>query len=877
MWNGGYRSMSNISIFFTNPFFLLFIVLFFGAALVLYLVLNKRRRKDPNRIASLVIHFVIITLICSVLSGINIKINDTIVGNDIVFLVDVSDSNKASFEDMNTYLKREIKAIDKNNRISFVTFGNNNNAAVNFTRNASQALSSFTNNAFNSIDSKATNIKDAIDYSLTLFDSASPKHLIILTDGRETDGNLYASMNQYKDIDVRIDAIYFANDVLNNDIQYNDFLLPDNVILNRPATAKITLLSNYTCTPNLKIYDNDNLIFNENVNVSKGINELSISLTFTVSGLHDIRSVIEDNDDLHTENNEIYYNFDLSSNEKILIIDGTGSEANKLALVLEDEYTIDVNHLNELTPTLDYLNNYGEVIAMNVNASDFPGNFVNNLQTYVRQGGGLLTTGGNNTYHFGNMEGSYFEEMLPINAKLDENEPIAIMLIIDNSSSMRETIAGSTKTKLELAKESAIASVNQLRDYDYAGVITFDANAKVVCPLTLVSQKETIIQRINSIQLGYGTAYAEAFKLANTQMVSFNQASKKHIIFTSDGNPTDSGYIERLSYIRAKGITTSTIGIGDDLNMTTLEQLAEIGGGNSYNVTNANQLTAIMVTETNNAKGKYINESTDITPKIAIHNQVVNGLMSVPSLTGYIGTAKKDDATVILEYETDVIYATREYGTGKVGSFTSDLNGTYSSNYFEDNRGITFIKNAVRDLYSKNKNRSEMVISCLTTNLDATIVVRTSSNSGQNTVKARIINPLNQSKEVNFALTANNTYTYTDKNFYDLPGTYTVELIKETSRGEVYATYHTTFSYSQEYNNFDNVNYEELLAKFCLVTNGKLYHQDESIFSDEAQIQDVLIDPRVILLITALVLFVVNIVVRKFKFKKQDKKMEGNK
>ena len=40
-----------------------------------------------------------------------------------------------------------------------------------------------------------------------------------------------------------------------------------------------------------------------------------------------------------------------------------------------------------------------------------------------------------------------------------ENEPIGIFIIIDISSSMNQKLAGSTKTKLELAKEGAIESI----------------------------------------------------------------------------------------------------------------------------------------------------------------------------------------------------------------------------------------------------------------------------------------------------------------------------------------------------------------------------------------------------------------------------------
>ena len=51
---------------------------------------------------------------------------------------------------------------------------------------------------------------------------------------------------------------------------------------------------------------------------------------------------------------------------------------------------------------------------------------------------------------------------------------------------------------------------------------------------------------------------------------------------------------------------------------------------------------------------------------------------------------------------------TRQFGLGKVAAFMSDLNGTWSSSYFSDGSGKTFIKNAVNSLLSQE----QVLISC---------------------------------------------------------------------------------------------------------------------------------------------------------------------
>ena len=131
------------------------------------------------------------------------------------------------------------------------------------------------------------------------------------------------------------------------------------------------------------------------------------------------------------------------------------------------------------------------------------------LEKYVKQGGGLLVIGGErNVYAEGKKEEDALDRTLP--AKLApprSPEGTAVMLIIDKSSSMEGR-------KIELARLAAIGVVDNLRPIDQVGVLIFDNSFQWAVPLRRAEDRPLIKRLISGITPDGGTQISPALNEA---------------------------------------------------------------------------------------------------------------------------------------------------------------------------------------------------------------------------------------------------------------------------------------------------------------------------------------------------------------------------
>src|SRR5258707_10002436 len=120
-------------------------------------------------------------------------------------------------------------------------------------------------------------------------------------------------------------------------------------------------------------------------------------------------------------------------------------------------------------------------------------------RTYVRDlGGGLIMTGGDQSFGRGGYYKTTIEEILPVRSDFEkekEKPSLAMVLVIDKSGSMGGE-------KIELAKTAAKSAAELLGPSDKLGVIAFEGQSFWISEVQPASNKSRIIDDISRIEAG---------------------------------------------------------------------------------------------------------------------------------------------------------------------------------------------------------------------------------------------------------------------------------------------------------------------------------------------------------------------------------------
>lgn len=868
--------MSNfkLTLSFDDWWVLLLIIPLTVLALIPYFRLPKNRRRTRNRVVSMVIHILILALALCTLSGLTFHTQEEVTSFDVIFLVDASTSNEEAKEEMDTYIRRVLEEENADDfNVGIVTFAKNQLYVSEIDDHPDRVYESYISTD-DTPDASATDIASALLYAKELLGELKNSRLIILSDGLATDGNATAAASAVAEAGVRVDAVHFDHDTPENEVQVIGLEVPENATVNGESIITVTLQSTGAGAVKLRLSDNTKRDKEQVINLSGGVESFELPHTFTTDGVHKLSVTLTSDSDSFKQNNQYFAYANLEGVHKVLIIDGTGSEATLVKDILNDSQDVTVTSPDKAPKTMSGLEKYAEIILMNVNMNDLPTSYDALLERYVKEnGGGLFAVGGTNTFALGGMEDTVFADMLPVKMDSDEEQVLELMIIMDISSSMDKTLAGSGIKRIKVAKDGAIESVNALKDADYVGMVTFDANASVLMPIRPASSRAQVIDRINNIKTGVGTLYGNALSTAQSLLfASRNNADHQHVIFLTDGTPADTGYENTIRSMASRGITVSTIAIFDesdpdlgDLNAlkSRVQQMAAIGGGRCYLVTNGRELPEIMRKETELSQKKLINEEK-VTPQVKDYSPVIQGVDKLPAIDGYLGVTAKEGATVAYTAGDDPLYVEWEYGAGKVACFMSDLSGAWTRTFMRQDSTKIFLNNIVRNLA---KTKEGMQVDFVNQNHTTVINVTTPAVVG-NSVRVTVTNPDGKHQFFDLAVSGANSYTGS----FPTPdtGIYELVIVERDALGDRVSSLETgyAFSYSKEYDAFaDPMDGYKTLDAVCKSGGGQILLSTEQMFSGESLTVSYDTDPSIPMIIAMILLFLLDVAVRKFNFK----------
>ena len=919
--------MTNFKIEFLYPWLLLLLIPAFALAFYLYFRISKRYRRTRNRIVSLVLYFICSTLSILTLAGISFSYELPNMETEIILLVDQTYSGEAVEDQKNDFIQDAIIKSTNIAQIGVVSFGYGEPVyAVPLTTNTGNAYFEYMSAEIPDPElfESATDLATALTYTGSLFKNPEVAKIIVISDGMETDGKCANVVRELAAQGIEVNAVYFPGERPTQEYQIEGITTPDyNVIVGETFKMTVSVRSSYVGDAKLELFDNDTNTpkLTKDIQLAEGTQDIEIEHIITTPELHSLSVRISLGNDSCKENNIYQTYVNIEKFNKILMVERNTGESEKLATLLKGKNELfEIDLLNIVAPTasandevynqglaavptkVDELRQYDQVIMVNIANADMPKGFDELLYSYVNDfGGGLFTVGGNKTDASGNpvMDGTnyvpnaynkedmhvdgeetLYQQMLPVKA-IEYTPPIAVMLIIDRSGSMDLPAGTQGDTKLEIAKQAARECMKALTERDFCGVVTLEEKYTEQMQLTPMTQQAKIHKAIDDIVPGGGTVFEDALRGAVKVLQAENNVERRHIILITDGKPSDTydtygKAIEEAVGHPTKKVTFSFAIIGTDIpssDKADMQAAAKLGEGQFHQPADVTQLPNLIRDELHMDSIKSINYE-DFQPQISIYNNVVSGIpqVEIPNLSGFYGTKAKQDAQVILKGKFVPIYAEWDLGAGRVGSFTCDLNGVWSADMMENIVGQQLILNMINSVFPTKSIRPHSIeVELFEQNYDSQMSVYSKLQDGE-TIEVEILSPdkngkLTESRFVEADADSNYSrfkFSITER------GVHQIIVRKKSASGELLdeTRMFKTFSYSQEYNMFSDLQEgEDLLNAITVSANGKMIEDPAEIYFQIAKTLKCTYDPRIPFMIITLCLFLLDIAVRKFKFK----------
>ncbi len=347
--------------------------------------------------------------------------------------------------------------------------------------------------------------------------------------------------------------------------------------------------------------------------------------------------------------------------------------------------------------SLENLNRHAGLILENVNAEALGNDGLRAVRQYVMTfGGGLLMTGGRESFGAGGYFKSPVEECLPVTLEVRKEvrkNRMSLAVALDRSGSMAVPVAGGLE-KMDLANNGTIEAIRMLGPMDRVSVIAVDSAAHLIVPLAAVDDPGTLIATVRKIRSEGGGIYVyEALKAGYDQLMKSDTAVRHMILFADAADSEEPGdYRRLLAEFRARNMTVSVIGLGSDRDSDAglLMDVARLGNGRIFFTDRPEELPRLFSYETILAdRSAYVEEPVSVRSTAAALSvlSALPGSPPSPALQAYnlgypkpsgqaawMTQVKEDDA----DGESTALWAFGASGVGRSAVLLFDVNGSDS-------------------------------------------------------------------------------------------------------------------------------------------------------------------------------------------------------
>ncbi|MSQ90245.1 MAG: hypothetical protein EXS01_02460 [Phycisphaerales bacterium] len=541
-----------------------------------------------------------------------------------------------------------------------------------------------------------SNLALGVRRGLALLPADTMNRLLLVSDGNETAGSLREAASLAKANRIPIDVHPLEYDQKGVTI-FEGIRAPTRARIGQTADLKLFLRSQGGATGTLYVKENGKPVDLDPsaagdglaVVLKPGPNTFEIPMSLDSSGAQRYEAVFEPDAasaDGVVENKRGAATVFVSGDGRILVVDKDGREGGALVTALKSGgLQVDVVSPDALAEGVAFLAGYDAVVLVNMPRFDIDNSTDRMLHAFVHDlGGGLLVIGGDSSFGAGGWIDSETAKALPV--KMDppatRELPRGALALVMHSCEMAQANYWS--------EQVVISAIEALSRLDYVGIVVFGYGAKGgvngagwFFPMQLAGDKSAAIAAARKMPVGDMPDFQASMQVGLAGLLGV-KAGQRHAIVISDGDPAPPTKALIDEYKAAK-ITITTVmiaGHGTAEDLVNMKAMAELTGGNFYNVVNPKLLPKIFIKEASLISRNLMVEG-DFQPVVApTLGGPMEGITAVPPVKGYILTVPREGLAQIpiLNKTTeghDPIYAYWNYGLGKSVVFTSDLSGRW--------------------------------------------------------------------------------------------------------------------------------------------------------------------------------------------------------
>jgi len=560
----------------------------------------------------------------------------------------------------------------------------------------------------------ATNIEAALKQAQATFTEDSAKRIVLVTDGNENMGDARTVAATLAEDGIGIDVVPVRL-ASRAEVAVEKVTLPPDIRRGQPVETRV-IVNNYSerkipgkLRVTRRVGSQEEFLGETEVELEPGKTPFSFVHEIEQPAVYTYQAdftPLDPQDDLMVQNNRATAFTHVRGKGRVLLIEDfqhRGDFDFLVSRLRDNNIEVDVIGNDALFSSLAELQSYDSVILANVprgsgDDADSVESFSDaQIEMLVRNteqmGCGLVMLGGPDSFGAGGWSNTELEKAMPVDFQIKNSKIRAVgaLALMMHASELAEGNFWQ--------KEVARASIQALGPMDYCGLLHWDFSGDRWLwgePQGLIqvgNKRSMMVARLGRMTPGDMPEFEPAMKKA---LASFNNvnASVKHMIIISDGDPSPPGFAIKAAYKNA-GIQISTVAVGThgQAGSSVMQDLAQVTGGRYYVVKNPKALPKIYQSEVRRVARPLIFEpESPVTPQIVDRShEIVQGIEALPPITGFVLTTIKDNPlveTVALsplpaDERNATILAAWTYGLGRTAVLTTDTGKRWATSWAE--------------------------------------------------------------------------------------------------------------------------------------------------------------------------------------------------